>query len=111
MNKKSNIYLSTLSAITLSSFLLTACGGDADNKNTTTKPADTKTAIMDSAMGSKPGMEKCMGIVNTGKNDCGTSKHACAGQATTDADAEEWVYLPTGICEKIPGGTVKSNKS
>jgi uncharacterized membrane protein len=63
-----------------------------------------------SAMAGKPGMEKCMGIAKAGMNDCGTSKHACAGQAKTDADKEEWVYVPTGTCEKIVGGTVKPAK-
>lgn len=58
------------------------------------------------AMAAKPGMEKCAGIVKAGKNDCGSSKHSCAGQATRDGDAEEWVYVPTGTCDKIVGGTV-----
>lgn len=58
------------------------------------------------ALAAKPGMEKCAGIVKAGKNDCGTSKHSCAGQATTDADSEEWVYLPEGTCDKIVGGKV-----
>ena len=35
------------------------------------------------AHAAKDGMEKCAGIAKAGKNDCGTSKHACAGQATT----------------------------
>jgi uncharacterized membrane protein len=54
----------------------------------------------------KEGMEKCAGIVKAGKNDCGTSKHACAGQATRDSAAEEWLYVPTGTCEKIVGASV-----
>jgi uncharacterized membrane protein len=58
----------------------------------------------------KPGMEKCSGIAKAGKNDCGTSKHACAGQATANGDKEEWVYVPTGTCEKIVGGEVKKSK-
>ncbi|MEN8213442.1 MAG: DUF2282 domain-containing protein [Pseudomonadota bacterium] len=62
------------------------------------------------AFAGKPGMEKCMGIVKAGMNDCGTSKHACAGQATADGDAEEWVYVPEGACEKIVGGKVKAAK-
>jgi uncharacterized membrane protein len=40
-------------------------------------------------------------------NDCGTSVHACAGQAKVDGDAEEWVYVPAGTCNKIAGGTIK----
>ncbi|MDH5573655.1 MAG: DUF2282 domain-containing protein [Gammaproteobacteria bacterium] len=59
------------------------------------------------AFANKAGMEKCSGIVKAGMNDCGNSKHACAGQAKTDRDAEEWVYVPKGTCEKIAGGKVK----
>jgi uncharacterized membrane protein len=62
------------------------------------------------AMAGKPGMEKCAGIAKAGKNDCGTSKHACAGQAASDADPEEWVYVPTGTCAKIAGGSVVKKK-
>ena len=40
-------------------------------------------------------MEKCAGIAKAGKNDCGTGKHACAGQAKADG-GEEWVYVPKG---------------
>ena len=55
----------------------------------------------------KPGFEKCQGIVKAGMNDCGTSKHACAGMAKVDDDAEEWIYVPEGTCAKIAGGTKK----
>ena len=61
----------------------------------------------DNAVAGKKGFEKCMGIVKAGMNDCGTSKHACAGQAKVDNDAEEWVYVPAGTCDKIVGGKVK----
>ena len=111
MKTKIKAYTSILSTIAFSALLLTGCGGKEDDKKADAKPADTASSAMDSAMGAKAGMEKCTGIVKVGKNDCGTSKHACAGQAKTDADAEEWVYLPKGTCEKIPGGKVKPSKS
>ena len=63
-----------------------------------------------SAIAGKKAMEKCAGVVKTGQNDCGTSKHACAGQATVDNDPEEWVYVPKGTCEKLTGGTVLMKK-
>ena len=63
-----------------------------------------------SAVAGKPGFEKCQGIAAKGMNDCGTSKHACAGQAKVDNDSEEWVYVPEGTCSKIAGGTVKAVK-
>jgi uncharacterized membrane protein len=50
--------------------------------------------------------EKCAGIVKAGKNDCGTSKGACAGTVKTDRDAEAWVFVPKGTCAKIAGGMV-----
>lgn len=53
--------------------------------------------------------EKCAGIVKAGKNDCGTSKNACAGQVKADADAEAWIYLPKGVCERIAGGRVQTS--
>ncbi len=59
------------------------------------------------AVAGKPGFEKCQGIAKAGMNDCGTSKHSCAGQATVDGDPEEWVYVPQGTCSKIVGGKVK----
>mgnify|MGYP002620900273 CR=1 FL=1 len=66
--------------------------------------------IAGQASAAKPtweGHEKCAGIVKKGMNDCGTSKHNCAGHATRDNDPEEWVYLPKGTCEKIAGSTIK----
>ena len=67
--------------------------------------------VSSAALAGKPGMEKCTGISKAGKNDCGTSQHACAGMAKADSDAEEWLYVPEGTCEKIPGGKVKVKKS
>ena len=54
--------------------------------------------------------EKCAGIAKAGKNDCGTTKHACAGEAKTDNGPEEWISFPKGTCEKIVGGTVVVSK-
>lgn len=54
------------------------------------------------------GMEKCYGIVKAGLNDCGNDIHGCGGEAKTDADKKEWLFVPTGLCKKITGGTVTS---
>ncbi len=64
------------------------------------------TAAGEQALAAKEGFEKCAGIVKAGKNDCGTSKHSCAGQATKNGDKEEWVYVPQGTCDKIVGATL-----
>ena len=44
------------------------------------------------------------GIARAGRNDCGTSSHSCAGQASRDASETEWLSLPTGTCLRIAGG-------
>jgi uncharacterized membrane protein len=62
------------------------------------------------ALAAKGDTEKCAGIVKAGKNDCGTSKSACAGTATADRDAEAWILVPTGTCERIAGGKL-TNKA
>jgi len=52
------------------------------------------------------GTEKCYGIAKGGQNDCGTAKHACAGQGSKkDNDAGEWKYVAKGTCEKVGGKT------
>ncbi len=66
--------------------------------------------ISSTALAAKPGFEKCKGIVKAGMNDCGTSKHDCAGHAKKDGDSEEWLYVPEGTCNKIVGGKVKHAK-
>ena len=56
------------------------------------------------AVAAKGDTEKCAGIVKAGKNDCGTSKSACAGSIKSDNDPEAWIAVPTGTCERISGG-------
>ncbi len=71
------------------------------------------TAMNASAVPDQPkNWEKCAGIAKQGKNDCGAldGKHSCAGQASKDNEANEWVYVPEGTCEKITGGNVATIK-
>jgi uncharacterized membrane protein len=50
--------------------------------------------------------EKCYGINAAGKNDCASSNsHSCAGEAKQASDPKSWIYVPTGTCAKIQGGT------
>ena len=52
------------------------------------------------------GMEQCAGIVKAGKNDCATSTNDCHGHVTSEGNAEAWIYVPKGTCERIVGGRV-----
>ncbi len=54
----------------------------------------------------KEGFEKCAGIAKAGKNDCAANGHSCAAQSKKDHEMGEWVYVPTGTCDKIAGGSV-----
>lgn len=56
-----------------------------------------------SAQEKAPAKEKCYGIAKAGKNDCGTSKHSCAGKAEKDNMPEEWKFVDKGTCEKMDG--------
>jgi uncharacterized membrane protein len=67
--------------------------------------ADAKAAVTTMEMGTLPGMEKCYGIAKKGMNDCGTASHNCAGEAKQDSDKNEWLHVPTGLCQKIVGGS------
>ena len=51
--------------------------------------------------------EKCYGVAKAGKNDCQTTSHSCAGTASADGQADSWIYVPAGTCEKIVGGALK----
>src|SRR5215470_17867236 len=61
------------------------------------------------AFAAKDDNVKCAGIVKGGNNDCGTSSNACAGQVKADRDAQAWIYVPKGVCEKIVGGKLLSS--
>ena len=51
--------------------------------------------------------EKCFGVAVAGHNDCGAiGSHSCAGEATRTNDPKSWIYVPTGTCQKINGGSL-----
>ena len=49
--------------------------------------------------------EKCYGIAKAGSNDCQTATHSCAGTSTKDMDGASWIYVPSGTCAKVVGGS------
>ena len=49
-------------------------------------------------------IEKCYGVAKAGKNDCQTATSSCAGTSKKDAQADAWLSVPKGTCEKIIGG-------
>ena len=52
--------------------------------------------------------ERCFGVARAGKNDCAANGHACQGQAKRDQNPREWLFVPTGTCERIVGGSLVS---
>lgn len=56
-----------------------------------------------------PAMEKCYGVAKMGLNDCATATASCAGSATKDNQKDAFLFMPKGLCEKIVGGSLKSN--
>ena len=64
-------------------------------------------AVAQAGPAEKPGytFEKCYGVVKAGLNDCQTASHSCAGTSTADSQGDSWVYVPSGTCLKLTGGS------
>lgn len=60
----------------------------------------------------KDSEEKCYGVVKAGKNDCASkaNKHSCATMAKNNADANEWMLVPKGLCEKLANGSLSAKE-
>jgi uncharacterized membrane protein len=56
-------------------------------------------------------LEKCYGVSRAGKNDCQTVSSSCAGTSKKDAQADAWISVPKGTCEKIVGGKLTPSSS
>jgi uncharacterized membrane protein len=52
----------------------------------------------------KNNLEKCYGVAARGKNDCAEGAHSCVGQSTRDREADSFVLVPKGDCQKLAGG-------
>ena len=63
-------------------------------------------ALTSTALAADDSKEQCAGIVKAGKNDCATTTNACHGHVTADSNAEAWIYVPKGTCDRILGGRV-----
>jgi uncharacterized membrane protein len=56
--------------------------------------------------------EKCFGVNAAAKNDCAsTGNHSCAGEAKRANDPASWIFVPTGTCLKIQGGSLTEKKA
>ena len=64
-------------------------------------------ALAQAGPAAKPGydFEKCYGVAKAGLNDCQTASHSCAGTSTADSQGDSWVYVPSGTCLKLTGGS------
>jgi uncharacterized membrane protein len=51
--------------------------------------------------------EKCYGVAAAGQNDCQAANNACAGQVAQGGRGDAWIYVPTGTCQKINGGSLQ----
>ena len=60
--------------------------------------------LVSAAQAQDNGKEKCYGIAKAGLNDCQTATSSCAGTSKKDAQADAWISVPKGACDKIVGG-------
>jgi len=52
--------------------------------------------------------EQCYGIAKAARNDCQTATSSCAGTSKRDRQADAWLYVPAGTCDKIAGASLKA---
>ena len=55
--------------------------------------------------------EKCFGIAKAGQNDCQTANSSCAGTSKRDNQGDAWIYMPTGACDKVVGGSKEPKRA
>ena len=60
--------------------------------------------VLPAATQAQGNMEKCYGVSKAGKNDCQTGASSCAGTSKKDAQADAWISVPKGVCDKLVGG-------
>lgn len=64
-------------------------------------------ALTNTPASAADGAEKCYGIAKAGLNDCAAGPGTtCAGTSTVDAQKNAWMYVLSGSCEKIVGGSL-----
>jgi uncharacterized membrane protein len=55
--------------------------------------------------------EACFGVARAGHNDCKSEANICAGWSRHDADPGAFIYLPSGTCQRIVGGTLGTQRA
>jgi uncharacterized membrane protein len=97
-HEKNNVVRAAVAGVLALGSLLTVAAFAADAKKTADR----------SAPGDNSTKTHCYGIAMKAKNDCGTSKHGCAGEAKVDKDPEEWVFADSDEACTKQGGKVKA---
>ncbi|MGD9879852.1 MAG: DUF2282 domain-containing protein [Reyranella sp.] len=64
--------------------------------------------VLPAAAQAQGNMEKCYGVAKAGKNDCQTASSSCAGTSKKDAQADAWISVPKGTCDKLIGGKLSA---
>ena len=64
--------------------------------------------LMGAAAQAQSNVEKCYGVAKAGKNDCQTATSSCAGTSKKDAQADAWISVPKGTCDKLIGGKLSA---
>jgi uncharacterized membrane protein len=62
--------------------------------------------IPSTALADDPEFEKCYGVAAKGMNDCQTATSSCAGTVKQDRQADAFIAVPKGTCNKIAGGSL-----
>ncbi len=67
--------------------------------------ASSALAVSGHALAGGPKMVRCFGVNAVHKNQCKTATGSCAGTDAQARDPNAFVFVPTGVCGLIDGGT------
>lgn len=80
--------------IVIASAVVTGCSEQEADNNSSVESSAAET-------------EKCYGVTKAGHNDCAGETVKCSGHSTEDGQADAWIALPKGLCDKLAVSNLK----
>ncbi len=104
MKDKNKLALALLSAVALQGCATVEAQSGSQTVATQPAQSSSKDTQKSASIGSKADYEKCYGIAKAGENGCRSNGLSCSGHSTRDGQANAWILVPQGLCNKIAGG-------
>ena len=104
MKDKNKLALALLSAVALQGCATVEAQSGSQSAAAQPAPSASKETPKAVSSSGKASYEKCYGIARAGENGCRSNGLSCSGHSTRDRQANAWILVPEGLCNKIAGG-------